>query len=131
MERWGATMRRSTSALWLALSAAAAFGGGCAEPTQAPTTQLREVNHESEPDARQLTTRERLSRDRTEFAYERLKSGETKLDLKGRLHQAAVARVGADGRLERGCVDTQEALDRWMSPDDAVISPAPAPGHQP
>ncbi len=64
--------------------------------------------------APELTTRERLARERSKLQVETLADGTTKLDLRGHLHQAAVARITEDGKLERGCVDTPEALDQWV-----------------
>ncbi len=64
--------------------------------------------------APELTTRERLARERSKLQVETLADGTTKLDLRGHLHQAAVARVTEDGKIERGCVDTPEALDEWV-----------------
>ncbi len=66
-------------------------------------------------DPHSLTTRQRLSRSASDVRVEQMPDGTRRVNLQGRLHQASVARMTPDGRLERSCVDTPEALDRWLS----------------
>jgi hypothetical protein len=77
----------------------------------------------TERTAPRLSTRERLSREPANLVIEELPSGATKLGLRGRLQQAAVARIGPSGKLERGCVDSPEALDHWLKPTNASAAP--------
>ncbi len=71
----------------------------------------------------ELSTRERLSRERRHLRTETLADGTTKLELQGRLHHAAVVRVTESGKLERGCVDTPEAMDHWIGSGRSEASP--------
>jgi hypothetical protein len=101
--------------------------GDVGETAEATPTDPNRAPERVQQPARARTTRERLSRDSSDLVFEQLPNGVTKVDLRGRFQQASVARIGRDGNIERNCVDTPEALDRWMqgSSGDAHSHPDP------
>src|SRR5690606_24126002 len=86
--------------------------GACGSEAQHSNDVSRET-HDEEPEAppakhtptpgsgaelppQAMNTRERLSRESDDLVVERLPNGMTKVDLRGRFQQAAVARIGSD-----------------------------------
>ena len=55
-----------------------------------------------------------LSRSSEGLVVHRLRDGGERIDLGGRFQSAAIARIGPDGRVITGCVDSVEQADAFL-----------------
>lgn len=127
-------------ALTVALASLSSCGAESSETTDTTAHDPASVTHSGDPGSpsvrivratprgEHLSTRQRLSRHGESTDVQQLPDGRQRLDLGGRLHQASVARITPDGRLQRGCVDSPGALDAWL---EHATDESPHPGGTP
>ncbi|HEX2731368.1 MAG TPA: hypothetical protein VHM70_07185 [Polyangiaceae bacterium] len=77
------------------------------------------------PAATRKPMRERLSHSSLGLPRAVSANGVKSVALEQRFSHAAVARRGADGKLELGCIDRASALDAWHTQPTEPVNPIP------
>lgn len=109
-------MRRS-SASWLVLSGAMSLLAGCSsERSERGVTERSSVAHVAPSvGALKKAFEAPLSRSSVGLTSVPLPGGGRLINLKGRFHTAAVARVRPDGTLEQRCFDNADHAARFLA----------------